>query len=278
MNDIDIIKSTVERCTRFAEERGLLKEPKKEKRMKAVTYVRFSPRPGSKACDSCDKQRKRCQDYANSKGYWRVADFQDAAVSGGDLNRPGLEDMLKYLKKHATDHSRIAVIVDCVDRLARDLLVNLTLRQRIEKAHGVLEFADGTPNDDTPGSKFFVNMMAAMAAFERDRICYRTSRGIKKRQANGEHFGKVPIGYARDPENGTKLIIQLTESQAVAFARDVMRGRRSCGSGSHTSSRELAEMIQERYGNFRGGSWKARTVRKMIAKTHNWEKEEESGD
>ncbi|HDZ38277.1 MAG TPA: hypothetical protein ENH62_08340, partial [Marinobacter sp.] len=119
--------------------------------------------------------------------------------------------------------------------------------------------------DDTPESKFFMNIMAAVAAFERDRICYRTSRGIKKRQANGEHFGKVPIGYQRVNGKGTELVPFEKERVAVETARRMRQ--------NGLTSVEIANRL-DRGGRFRGKYWKARTVRKMIAKTHNWEKED----
>ena len=231
--------------------------------MKAVIYVRFSPRPNAKECDSNKKQYERCSEFAKANNHLILGYFSDSAVSGGDLNRPGLEKMLNYLRQHASTDQPTAVLVDCVDRLARDLLVNLTIRDQIEKANGVVIFADGSPCGTSPEARFFMNMMAAVAAYERDRICYRTSRGIKKRQANGEHFGKVPIGYQRDPKKGTKLIACKQEREAIVSARAY--------SLEMKTSEEIAVRLTFRYGEFRGKHWKARTVRKMIKKLHKWE-------
>ncbi len=230
--------------------------------MRAIIYTRFSPRPNAKDCDSNQKQYDRCSEFAKANGHIVLKSFSDNAVSGGDLDRPALEKMLDFLRRqNAKD--RIVVIVDCVDRLARDLLVNLTIRQQIEKANGELIFADGSLCGTSPEARFFVNMMAAVAAYERDRICHRTSRGIKKRQANGEHFGKVPIGYKRDPENGTKLLTCAMERRAIACARRY--------SEDGHESQNIADIITTKLGLFRGTRWKARTVRKMIKKTHKWE-------
>lgn len=236
--------------------------------MRAVIYTRFSPRPHAKDCDSNQKQYDRCSEFAKANDHPILGYFSDDAISGSDLNRPRLAKMLDYLHEHARKEDRIAVIVDCVDRLARDLLVNLTIRQEIEKANGEIMYADGSPCGTSPEARFFMNMMAAVAAFERDRICHRTSRGIRRRMANGEHFGRVPVGWKRDPNQGTKLIPCQSERNAIIFAR--------MWSGAGMISKDIADRITEELGPFRGDPWKARTVRKMIKKKHRFEEEASS--
>ncbi len=58
--------------------------------MKAVIYTRYSPRPNAQECASCEKQEKRCEDYAKSQKYDIWGYYRDESVSGGDLDRPGL--------------------------------------------------------------------------------------------------------------------------------------------------------------------------------------------
>jgi len=150
-------------------------------------------------------------------------------------------------------------VVDAADRLARDMLVSLTIRHEVERAGGRIEYANGTPVAETPEGRLFSNILAAFASYERDRIRHATSRGMKRRQANGEFFGKPPVGFMRDPEDSKRLIECPGEQEAIAAIQTL----RNAGC---QSSEEIAKRITKGFGKIRGKPWSARTVRKIIAK------------
>ncbi len=229
--------------------------------MRAFIYTRYSPRP-QQDCDSCDKQEKRCIALCYEKGWEFVSEYRDENVSGIDIERTDLNALVCTLTK--SDESFI-VVIDSPDRLARDLMVGLMLRERITRAGGLITYADGSPSGDSPEDKFISNMMLALATLERDRVSYRTSRGLKKRQAAGEFFGKPPIGYQRPDGKGTKLIPCMSERESVKAARTLFK--------QGWSSSAVARKIQDTICDFRGGNWKPKTVRKMARKNHDWEKE-----
>ena len=231
----------------------------------AVIYTRYSPRPGAGECISCETQSAFCRDYMRKKEYiFRGSTHDDREISGADMTRPAFDDVISEVKRYRGLYEEVVVIVASPDRLARDILVDLALRKRIEEVGARLEFADGSPSGGSPESELMANVFAAFAQYERARIQERTSRGIKKRQAQGEFFGKVPIGYERDRDKSTTLKPFDQERAAVAYAKELSRKR--------YQSRDIANLISSAYGPFRGGEWKPRTVRKMIKKTHNWEK------
>lgn len=234
----------------------------------AFLYARFSPRPDARESDSAEKQLHRCTEYAKKKGYQVIyRSYADKDTSGGILNRPGLNRAIEDLGDHANN---CVLVVDSPDRLARDVLVYLTIRQQIADAGGRIEYADGSPSDGTPEGELMLNILAAFAQYERSRIRYRTKRGLKKRQENGEWFGKPPIGYMLDPENSKKLVAHHEERQAVSSAKSLH------GTGYKSSS--ICSFLGEQYGDFRGKPWSARTVRKMIKKTHRWEQPSDESD
>ncbi len=233
--------------------------------MRVYIYTRFSPRPNAKDCDSCEKQEMRCIDFCDQKKWEgdHSLVYQDKDVSGVNVERPNLNALIQDLSEE-TD--RCAVVIDSPDRLARDLMVGLILRERITRAGGMIIYVDGSPSGDSPEDKFIANMMLALATLERDRVSYRTSRGLKKRQAAGEFFGKPPIGYMRPNGKGTKLVPCTMERKAVIISRrHYLEG---------WSSIQIAQYIQINLGSFRGGYWKAKTVKKMAKKVHDWEKGE----
>jgi len=228
----------------------------------AVIYTRFSPRPNAKECDSCEKQEERCRAYCQQKGYQVEGIQADPDTSGGVLERLGLRMAIQRIDDAP---GKAVLVADTPDRLARDMLVSLTIRHEVERAGARIEFANGVQVSETPEGRLFSNILAAFAAYERDRIRYATSRGMKRRQANGEWFGKPPVGWMRDPDDSKKLVKNLDEQDAIAAIQ--MLANAGC-----ESSREIAKRITEGFGLFRGKPWSARTVRKILAQSREEEK------
>jgi len=219
----------------------------------AVIYTRFSPRPNSQECDSCEKQEERCRAYCRHWGYDPCAVvFNERNASGGTLDRPCLRAAIDSLQQGDV------LVVDSVDRLARDMLVTLTIRHEVERAGGRIEYANGTPVNETPEGRLFSNILAAFAAYERDRVRYATSRGMKRRQANGEWFGKPPVGFQLDPGCSTKLIECPDEIAALAVARTLKE--------KGLTWLSIEEYLNVNWQPFRGGRWKADTIRKALTR------------
>lgn len=224
----------------------------------AICYARFSPRPGASDCDSNEKQLERCRAHCNRRGYGVAGDIEDRAVSGATLNRPGLSVALGQLE------SGWVLVVDTSDRLARDILINLTIRHQVEQAGATIEFADGSPDDTTPEGRLFQNMLAAFAAYERDRIRLRTKLGLAKKRKNGERTtGKIPIGWMIDPDDLKKLVVCEQERKAIIR---VCAYRRIDG----VTSEAIAKVLTTQEGPCRGKPWSARTVRKIIKRHAFW--------
>lgn len=223
---------------------------KENKRMKkAIIYCRFSPRPNADECQSNEKQKERCKVYCDRSGHELHSVFADIAISGKVLDRPELSLAISRLEPG------MVLVVDTCDRLARDMLVNLTIRHQVDRAGATIEFADGSPNEDTPEGKLFSHILAAFAAYERDRISARTSAGLKRKQAAGQHLGRAPVGYRVDPN--TKVLVEDGGEQA---AMDLVETFHNCG----LTSIQIAVYLDEFLGPFRGKPWSARTIRRII--------------
>jgi len=112
--------------------------------------------------------------------------FTDKA-SGKDTNRPAFKTCLDYLREGDTLH------IHSMDRLARSLadlqrsvedLTGQGIKVRFHKEG--LEFT----GEDFPMSKLLMQMMGAVAEFERSLIRERQAEGIKKAKQNGVKFGR----------------------------------------------------------------------------------------
>jgi DNA invertase Pin-like site-specific DNA recombinase len=180
-----------------------------------------------------------------------IADFADNAVSGTVLDRPGLSAAIDGMTPG------MVLVVDTCDRLARDMLVSLTIRHQVDKAGCTIEFADGSPSATTPEGELFQNILSAFASYERARIARRTSEGLKRKQASGEHIGRPPVGYRVDPE--TKRLVEDKREQRA------MRHIQRLAARGHTTSVRIAHFITGTHGHFRGKPWSARTIRRIIS-------------
>ena len=225
----------------------------------AVIYTRFSPRPGAAECDSCEKQEERCRAYCERVGYAVLPPsegdagvFSDPGISGGVMHRQGLSAALGRLAGIKGDK---VLVVDAANRLARDMLVSLTIRHEVRRVGARIEYANGLSPDFTPEGELFNNILAAFASYERDRVRYATSRGMKRRQANGEWFGKPPVGWGLDPERKTVLVP--CEEERAALETAARMRRRGAG------LLEIAQHLTEAHGLFRGRPWSVRTLRRL---------------
>ncbi len=108
-------------------------------------------------------------------------------ISGKSTERPKLQECLRFLRVGDTLH------VHSMDRLARNLK---DLQQMVEDltARGVMvqfhkEHLTFT-NDTNPMSKLMLQIMGAVAEFERSLIKERQLEGIKKALEKGVQFGR----------------------------------------------------------------------------------------
>lgn len=109
--------------------------------------------------------------------------YQETA-SGGRWDRPALHEMLNGLRQGDI------VTVWKLDRLSRSLKDLLTIMERIDKAgagfHSITESVDTT----TAAGRMLMQMIGAVAEFERSIIRERTQAGVMAAAAEGRYGGR----------------------------------------------------------------------------------------
>lgn len=113
--------------------------------------------------------------------------FTDVA-SGAKASRPGLDEALAYLRHGDT------LVVWKLDRLGRSLshLVQ-TVEDLRERGVGFRSLTDAGMDTTTSSGRLLFNMIAALAAFERDLIRERTKAGLVSAAARGRKGGRRPV-------------------------------------------------------------------------------------
>jgi DNA invertase Pin-like site-specific DNA recombinase len=184
------------------------------RRLRCAVYTRKSTDEGlDREFNTLDAQREACEAYVASQraeGWTLVRDhYDDGGFSGGTLERPALQRLLRDIEQGRVD----VVVVYKIDRLSRSLMDFSRLVETFE-AHGVT-FVSITQSFNTTTSmgRLTLNILLSFAQFEREVIGERIRDKFAASRARGMWMGgKVPLGYeVRD----RKLVINEGEAETV---------------------------------------------------------------
>jgi DNA invertase Pin-like site-specific DNA recombinase len=202
--------------------------PAPVRKLRCAVYTRKSTEEGlDREFNSLDAQRDACEAYVASQraeGWLLVPDrYDDGGVSGGTLERPALQRLLRDIEQGLVD----VVVVYKIDRLSRSLMHFARLVEVFD-AHGVT-FVSVTQSFNTTTSmgRLTLSILFSFAQFEREVIGERVRDKIAASKARGMWMGgSVPLGYAvRD----RKLAVDEAEAARV---RRVFEGFAATGSAT----------------------------------------------
>lgn len=143
-------------------------------------------------------------------------------VSGKDLQRPALIELLGYVREGDT------IVCHSMDRLARSLddlrKIVLDLTKRGIKVQFVKENLSFT-GDDSPMSKLLLNMMGAFGQFERELIHERQLEGVAIAKKAGLYKGRKPsLTPAKADELRARIADGNTDKSKLAREFGISRG------------------------------------------------------
>ena len=178
----------------------------KTSRSKCVVYVRVSSRKQTSDGGGLSSQERSCRDYAERAGYEVIQVFEDV-ISGRFSDRPGMNDLLSFLKR--IDGNQYAVIVDDITRFARDVSAHTSLRAKIMECGASIESPKLKFGEDA-NSRFMETLFAAIAALDREKNAEQSMDRTISRLKNGFWTFSSPLGYRyekfRGPEGGKHLV------------------------------------------------------------------------
>lgn len=156
--------------------------------MRVLGYIRVST---EKQEESLDVQKTLIDNYSRQIKAEQFLCFIDDGV-GGQVSiekRPGLLKLLTTVKKGDR------VVVQKRDRLARDLLLILTIEKEISKRGAkIISLAgEGTQLDGYHGN-FITNIFDSFSQMERAIIKERTKAMMMAKREKGLRLGKIPYG------------------------------------------------------------------------------------
>ena len=135
--------------------------------------------------------------------------YEDAGISGGTLERPGLQRLLDDIDAGLVDQ----IVVYKVDRLTRSLSDVAKLVERLEAAGAVFVSVTQSFNTATSMGRLTLHMLLSFAQFEREVTAERIRDKVAASKRKGLWMGgRVPLGYEKDERT---LRINEAEAETV---------------------------------------------------------------
>ncbi|MGN6366761.1 MAG: recombinase family protein [Phycisphaerae bacterium] len=233
----------------------------------AIGYVRRST---NRQEESLEQQREKLAAFAASKGWTLCRIYEDDAISGSNMQRPGLESLLA----HAEPDPAVGVVLAWErNRLARpkDPVDGLLLERRLIKAgKRVCYVATGQEADRS----FTSGLVGFVEHYQNGdylrKLSRDTMRGHVSRARDGlRSGGKVPFGYdrlclgsdgspkriVRDLPDGTQVILNPETQTVVEHITDGHRYVKPPHEATTLipSTHEKVKLVQELFEGYASG-------------------------
>ncbi|MEM8632970.1 MAG: recombinase family protein [Pseudomonadota bacterium] len=190
------------------------------RRVRCAIYTRKSSEDGlEQDFNSLDAQREACEAYIASQRHegWELLPdrYDDGGISGGHLERPGLQRLMESVDAKQVDQ----IVVYKIDRLTRSLADFAKLVDRLDAAETSFVSVTQSFNTATSMGRLTLNMLLSFAQFEREVTAERIRDKIAASKRKGMWMGGlVPLGYNAD---GRTLRINKTEALIVRRLYDL---------------------------------------------------------
>lgn len=150
--------------------------------MKTIIYARVSTNG-----QTHESQLTELRDICQRRGWQNVEEITDVA-SGGKFTRKGLDTMMSMVRRGQVD----TVVVFRLDRLARSLphLAQLLIEFQNNKIALVCPSQGIDTTHSNPASQLQINILGAVAQFEKEIIVERVNAGLRAAKARGVRLGR----------------------------------------------------------------------------------------
>ena len=152
--------------------------------MRVALYARYSS-DNQRAVSIADQQRI-CREFAARQGWTLVANYEDAAMSGASLMRPGLQRLMADARAGAID----VVLAESLDRFSRDQEHTAALFKQLTFASvRIVTVSEGDIGH------LHVGLKSTMNALYLHDLADKTRRGLRGRVEAGRSGGGISYGY-----------------------------------------------------------------------------------
>jgi DNA invertase Pin-like site-specific DNA recombinase len=187
--------------------------------IEGVIYCRVSSQSQVKDGHGLQGQEQCCRKYAEKNGINILCVFGDG-MSGGVISRDGIEALKVYVKSRKKQGKDTYIIIDSINRWARDTIDHFTLKDEVKSVGGIL--ASPTYKfDDSASGKFMETVLAAKAEFDRNENREQVIRRMTARLEFGIWCFGVPRGYEYQKTKHGKMLTPNTNAPFIKHALEM---------------------------------------------------------
>lgn len=184
------------------------------RQIRCAIYTRKSTEEGlEQDFNSLDAQREACVSFIasqKSEGWIALpASYDDGGYSGGTLQRPALQSLLKDIENGLVD----VVVVYKIDRLSRSLMDFAKLVEVFDRKNVTFVSVTQSFNTTTSMGRLTLNVLLSFAQFEREVTGERIRDKFAASRKKGMWMGGVPpLGY---DIGDRRLVVNADEAKNV---------------------------------------------------------------
>jgi DNA invertase Pin-like site-specific DNA recombinase len=228
-------------------------------------YVRVSSLAGREGDSfiSPKVQEERIRAWATANGHEIVETFPEIDVSGGSMNRPKLNEVMRRIDSGESD----GVVVYNLSRFARTWIGTMELIQRINQRGALFaSVSDGFDITTITGRMVF-GILLSISVSERERIQENWNTAKTEAVKRGIHIASItPFGYRRgegpvNPKTGKPSAAPMEIDPVAAPIVDELFRRRAGGESWPSLRRWLEE---NQVPTVRGARWSDPALRAII--------------
>jgi DNA invertase Pin-like site-specific DNA recombinase len=177
--------------------------------MKAAIYLRVSTDR-----QTTDAQRQELREICKRRVWNNVIEYEDV-ISGTKFTRVGLDRMMGDIRRGKLD----VVLCYKLDRLGRSLVsvAQLIGEMLSNKVALVIPGQGIDTSNDNSAAKLQMNILMAVAEFERDIIRERTLAGLAAARARGVKLGRPTIEMSSESLKTLKKFARRSASSRMSY-------------------------------------------------------------
>ncbi|WP_082239345.1 recombinase family protein [Rhizobium leguminosarum] len=229
-----------------------------EKGILTIGYARVSTKKQTKEGDGLGSQEARIREYARNRGYPAPTVVFTDDRTGATAVRPGFAAMVKFLVKNRS--SACVVIIDDINRLARDVHVHHKVRAAIAATGARLEcpsFEFGDSSDDI----LVENLLASVSQHQRQKNGEQVYNRMRGRLLNGYWCFASPPAFQYERVAGQKILVP--REPIASIVTEALEG---FANGRFETQAEVQRFLQDSPGfpKMRNGTVKIDRVTEML--------------
>jgi site-specific DNA recombinase len=163
----------------------------KENRMLTLAYCRVSTEEQAEEGFSIEGQADKLRSYASLRDLGEVTLITDPGLSGKNLQRPGLQQLLAAVEAGHVSH----VLVWRLDRLSRNLSDLIMLADTFGELGVALHSVSENLDLSSASGRMFYNILGTFAQFFREQLAENVKMGNDRAVKEGRWINRPKTGY-----------------------------------------------------------------------------------